>query len=160
MVGDMKERYFLRIDGIEGESTDDRHAREIDVSTWSWGAAAASGSTSSGRVGKATLQDLRIVKRIDVATPKLIESCVTGKHLPRAVLAGVRWSGDGDADEFLRDELEDVTVTSVDHADADTEPVEQISLAYRSFEITYTPQSPTGGAGTPVSFKWDVKKQI
>ena len=29
--------YFLKIDGIEGESTDKKHAKEIDVDAWSWG---------------------------------------------------------------------------------------------------------------------------
>ena len=29
--------YFLKIDGIEGESTDKKHAKEIDVDAWTWG---------------------------------------------------------------------------------------------------------------------------
>ena len=28
--------FFLRIDGIEGESVDDRHKNEIEVLSWSW----------------------------------------------------------------------------------------------------------------------------
>ena len=30
--------YFLKIDGIEGESKDSKHAKEIDLLSWSWGA--------------------------------------------------------------------------------------------------------------------------
>lgn len=29
--------YFLKIDGIDGESTDNKHKNEIDVLSWSWG---------------------------------------------------------------------------------------------------------------------------
>ncbi len=29
--------YFLKIDGIEGESQDAKHKGEIDVESWSWG---------------------------------------------------------------------------------------------------------------------------
>src|SRR5215204_7076957 len=29
--------YFLRIDGVPGESIDDKHKGEIDVEAWSWG---------------------------------------------------------------------------------------------------------------------------
>jgi len=29
--------YFLRLDGIPGESVDDKHKGEIDVLSWSWG---------------------------------------------------------------------------------------------------------------------------
>ena len=30
--------YFLKIDGIEGESQDSKHKNEIDVQSWNWGA--------------------------------------------------------------------------------------------------------------------------
>ncbi len=30
--------YFLKIDGIDGESQDDKHKNEIDLDSWSWGA--------------------------------------------------------------------------------------------------------------------------
>ena len=29
--------YFLKLDGIPGESTDAKHKGEIDVLSWSWG---------------------------------------------------------------------------------------------------------------------------
>ncbi|MPZ51099.1 MAG: hypothetical protein GEU75_17675 [Dehalococcoidia bacterium] len=29
--------YFLKVDGIEGESVDDKHPNEIDVLSWNWG---------------------------------------------------------------------------------------------------------------------------
>ena len=29
--------YFLKIDGIQGESRDDRHKDEIDIESFSWG---------------------------------------------------------------------------------------------------------------------------
>ena len=29
--------YFLKIDGIDGESKDDKHKDEIDIESWSWG---------------------------------------------------------------------------------------------------------------------------
>ncbi|HEY7575111.1 MAG TPA: type VI secretion system tube protein Hcp, partial [Thermoanaerobaculia bacterium] len=32
-----KTDYFLKIDGIEGESQDGKHKGEIDVLSWSWG---------------------------------------------------------------------------------------------------------------------------
>ena len=42
----MAEQWFLKIDGIEGESTNDLHKGEIDVESWSWGV--QSGSPASG----------------------------------------------------------------------------------------------------------------
>jgi len=29
--------YFLKIDGVDGESTDDKHKGEINIESWSWG---------------------------------------------------------------------------------------------------------------------------
>ena len=29
--------YFLKIEGVDGESTDGKHKNEIDVLSWSWG---------------------------------------------------------------------------------------------------------------------------
>ena len=34
--------WFLKLDKIQGESTDDRHKGEIEVLSWSWGVAQAS----------------------------------------------------------------------------------------------------------------------
>ena len=35
----MRETWFLKLDGIAGESADDRHADEIEIHSWSWGVA-------------------------------------------------------------------------------------------------------------------------
>ena len=42
--------YFLKIDGIDGESMDSTFAKNIDVQSWSWGET-NSGSMSSGTGG-------------------------------------------------------------------------------------------------------------
>ena len=43
---------FIKIDDIEGESTDDAHGGEIDVLSWSWGMS-QSGTTHTGAGGGA-----------------------------------------------------------------------------------------------------------
>jgi type VI secretion system secreted protein Hcp len=57
--------YFLKIDGIQGESQDDKHKNEIQLESWSFGAN-QSGSFASGGgggAGKVQMQDLHFVKR-------------------------------------------------------------------------------------------------
>ena len=39
--------YFLKIDGIQGESRDERHKDEIDIESFSWGET-QSGSFAAG----------------------------------------------------------------------------------------------------------------
>ena len=64
--------YFLKIDGIDGESTDDRHKGEIDIQSFSWGVS-NSGSMSSGSgggAGKASFQDIHFTRQLDKASPE------------------------------------------------------------------------------------------
>ena len=61
----MAERWFLKIDGIPGESTDVNHKDEIDVLSWSWGVTQTGGSGGGGGgAGKAAFQDFHFVSRI------------------------------------------------------------------------------------------------
>jgi type VI secretion system secreted protein Hcp len=135
------EKWFLKIDGIEGDSTDVAHPGQIDVLSWSWGVANAgsSGSGAGGGAGRATFQDFQFVARISKASPKLFLSCATGTHHKAATLSGLQAAGKA-AGDFLTYKLTDVQVTSVHHADSGADlPIEQFSLDYGRFEISFTP---------------------
>jgi len=155
------ERWFLKIDGIPGESTDVNHKDEIDVLSWSWGVTQTGGSGGGGAgggAGKAAFQDFHFVSRISKASPKLFLSCATGTHIKSALLSGARTAGKGASSEFLKYKLSDVVVTSDQHAGNEGEtPVEQFSLNYSKIEITFTPQTSTGKVGTPITAGFDVK---
>lgn len=149
---------FLKLDGIEGESKDDRHAKEIDVAAWSLGVT-NSGSTHSGGgggAGRATFTDLAVTKLLDKASPALMLAVATGRHLRsgRLTVTGV---GPRPL-EYLVVDLEDVRVTSCLLADAaDPErPTENVALAYGKIHVAYTQQSPTGAPGTVSELTWDL----
>jgi len=77
--------YFLKVDGIEGESKDDKHKGEIDLESWSWGASQAGTSPGGGGggAGKVSMQDFHFVMKVNKATPKLILACAKGDHIPQ-----------------------------------------------------------------------------
>src|SRR5215468_6668329 len=157
MLQPVAESWFLKIDGIEGESVDKVHKGEIDVQSWSWGVVneRAPGSGGGGGAGRASFQDFHFLARISKASPQLFLSCATGSHHKSATLSGRR-SGDKSAGDFLKYKLTDVLVTSVEHSGSGSDlPVEQFSLAYSRFEITFTPSRPDGSPGTPVSAGFD-----
>jgi type VI secretion system secreted protein Hcp len=79
---------FLKIDGIDGESQDDRHAREIDVLSFSWGEsnAGAAAHGGGGGAGKVSMQDFHFTMRLNRASPLLARACATGQHIKSAVL--------------------------------------------------------------------------
>ena len=78
---------FLKIDGIQGESKDAKHANEIDVDAFSWGETNVVSNAGGGRgAGKVAMQDFHFTKRLDTASPMLFLACASGKHFPKAVL--------------------------------------------------------------------------
>jgi type VI secretion system secreted protein Hcp len=154
------ENWFLKVDGIEGESIDKSHKGEIDVLSWSWGVATegSPGPGGGGGVGKASFQDFNFVARISKASPQLFLSCATGVHHKSASLSG-RHAGDKSSHDFLKYKLADVQVTSVQHGHGGSEPpTEQFSLSYSRFEITFTPQNADGSPGAPASAGFDLKQ--
>ena len=78
---------FIKIDGIKGESTDDKHKDEIDVLAWSWGMSqSGTTGTGGGAAGKVSFKNLTITKRTDRASPSLMLACSNGKHIKEATL--------------------------------------------------------------------------
>lgn len=152
--------YFLRIDGIEGESADAKHKGEIDVLSWAWGAS-NSGAVSVGGgagAGKATIQDLQFTTPLSKASPKLFLACATGQHLKQAKLTAVR-AGAKQA-EFLTLTLSDVMVSSYQTGGsegADISPMDQVSLNFAKLAMEYRGQKADGSLDAPVIAGWDAK---
>ncbi len=69
--------YFLKLDGIEGESKDSKHQNEIEIGSFSFGAT-QSGSFSAmggGGSGKVSMQDFHFTIPTQKASPKLLLNC-------------------------------------------------------------------------------------
>jgi type VI secretion system secreted protein Hcp len=152
--------YFLRIDGIPGESTDDKHKDAIDVESWSWGATQV-GTTAGGTggAGRVSIQDFNFVARTNKASPILFLSCASGKHISKAVLTA-RKSG-GQQEEFLTLTLSDLLISSYQTAGsetADTVPLDQVSVNFTKVEFEYRTQKADGSLAAPVKTGWDVKQ--
>lgn len=155
----MAERWFLKIDGIAGDSADAAHKGEIEIESWSWGVAnTASPSTGGGSgVGKPLFQDFQFVSAVSVSTPALFLTCATGIHVKEATLSGVRSGGSGKGPEFARFELRDVRVASLELADdPEDAPSQQFSLEFARVQVTFIPQKASGGSGSPVTTGWDL----
>lgn len=152
--------FFLKIDGIEGESGDDKHKGEIELESWSWGAT-QSGTASHGSgmgAGKVSMQDFHFVMKLNKATPKLLEVCSIGKHIPNATLT-CRKAG-GTQGEFLTYKLQDVLVSSYQtggSAHGDIVPTDQVSLNFSKIKIDYFVQKPDGSMQNAGNFGYDLK---
>ena len=89
---------FLKIDGIPGESTDDKHKDWIEVLSYGLGIqqpASATASSSGGATSeRANFQDFSITKALDKASPKLALACANGTHIASITLELCRAGGD------------------------------------------------------------------
>jgi type VI secretion system secreted protein Hcp len=84
-TGDTGGVYFLKIEGIEGESSDSGHDSWCEISSFSQSIIMRpSGGSSSGRTraeDSSSIQTFTISKRVDKATPRILEACVNGELL-------------------------------------------------------------------------------
>ncbi len=152
--------YFLKLDGIKGESTDDKHKDEIDLESWSWGET-NSGTHAvggGGGAGKVSMQDFHFTMKINKSTPELMLACATGKHIKEALLT-CRKAGT-EQQEYLKIHFSDLLVSSFQtggSAGSDVVPVEQISLNFSKIEYEYKPQKADGTLDGPVKAGYDLK---
>jgi type VI secretion system Hcp family effector len=111
MAGDC----FLNIEGIPGESTDDKHKDWIEVMSYSSGVSQmAGGDRSTGGAatqGRCDHQDISIVKTLDKASPTLNLFCCQGKHIPKVVIELCRATGN--KEKYMEYKMEDVIISSV-----------------------------------------------
>lgn len=158
----MASDFLLEIDGIKGESEDQKHKDAIEVQSFSWGASNPGSFAvgGGGGSGKANFQDLHFTSRVNKASAILAKACATGQHIKKATLI-VRKAGK-DAQEYYTVTLEDVLVSSyqsggMDHAGTTDLPTDQFALNYAKIDFEYKPQKPDGSLGAAMVFKYDLK---
>ncbi len=122
--------YFLKIKGIEGESSLNGY---IQVLGWSWGVA-SNHPGGVNRPGKVSVQDLSFVHHVDVASPKILQAGCEGQRFEQAWLVG---QGD-QAQPVMTMVMNDVGVTDLraQAGGADPVVVEQISLNFSKIEYS------------------------
>jgi len=168
---------YLNLDGIKGESLDDKHKDWIELTGFSHGITQPVSQTKSSAGGAATGHtqhgDFGILKYVDAASPKLYEAASNGKHFSKAKIEVCR--AGGSQVQFLEINLEEVMVSQI-HVEsghngttstttpgatpndgANDLPVESVSLNYGKIEWIYTQQKrKDGSGGGNVSAKHDL----
>jgi len=151
---------FLMLDGIKGESNDDKHKGEIDIHSFSWGLAqSGSGHSSTGQgTGKVDVSDISIMKNVDLSSPTLQLACANGKHIAKGKLT-VRKAGENPLD-YLTFDFEGLFVSSYQISGSSETPSESISLNFSKVKSEYWTQSAKGAKGDNANFSWDVAKNV
>ncbi|MDB5968196.1 MAG: type secretion system effector, Hcp1 family protein [Hydrocarboniphaga sp.] len=155
---------FIQLDGIKGESTDDKHKDWIEILSFGFGAQQPQSSTASsaGNLGSArvNIQNFSFMHHLDISSPKLFEYCCTGQTVKTAVITLNR--AGGDKAKYMEYKLTDVIITNVgkggdSSSEAHDVPLESVSLAFGKVELTYTKIGIDGKAAGNASAGWDLK---
>lgn len=152
--------YFLKINGIPGESNDEGHKDSMDLKSFDWGASnSATSRGGGGGSGKVSVHDISFLKNVDAASPILMQSVTTGKHLKDATLELCLAGGDGQSLCYLKITLSDVLVSEYQIGGSVGDlPTDHFSLNFAKIEFEYKPQKQDGSLGEPVKATYDLKK--
>lgn len=153
---------FMKLEGIDGESQDSVHGKEIDVLAWSWGMSNSGTAQAGGGAGagKVNVQDLSFTKWVDLASTPLMLAVANGKHISKATLV-VRKAGENPL-EYITIEMTECLVSSISTGGSGGEDrlTENVSLNFAKVTVNYKEQTKTGKAGGTGDFKWDIAGNV
>src|SRR5579863_2059580 len=149
--------YFLKLDGIQGESADDQHKNEIQIMSWSWGASQVSSVAGTGGsgAGKADLSDFSIMTYFDKATPKFFKSIIAGTHIATGTMSAIK-SGAG-GKPYLKVDFKELFVSSLQISGSSEVPTVSLSFTYNEIKIDYSTQDEKGNLASTGPITYNTK---
>lgn len=155
--------YFLKLDGVEGESQDEKFKGSIDLESWSWcqNQSGTHGGGGGGGAGKVQMQDFHFVMNYNKASPTLFMKCASGQHIPSAVLT-CRKAG-GKQEIYLTVKMTDLLVSAYQtggSTNGSIVPTDQISVNFAKIEFDYKEQKADGTMVNAGKAGWDLKKNV
>jgi type VI secretion system Hcp family effector len=150
-------KIFLKLDGVEGESTSAAHRGEIEVLACSFDAGSDIEDllfTSSPRPG---ITPLRIAKHLDKASPLLFLASLEETVFEEATVSFRKASAPF---AFLVIKLQDVSVSNYRlEGTVKDRPSETIALSYGDIEVSYTASDARGRPAGTVTKKFTLQPQ-
>ncbi|MBN2269320.1 MAG: type VI secretion system tube protein Hcp [Sedimentisphaerales bacterium] len=148
---------YLKIDGIDGESLDEKHKDWIDILSYNHGIIQPTSVLPGSSIQPCEHQDFTIAKPLDKSSPLIYLACSNGEHIPSVQMQLCR-SG-AEAQQYMQYTLTDVIVSAVRPKGGtmagEDRPIEEVSFNYKKVEWKYTYYS-LDGKGNDVLTSWDL----
>jgi type VI secretion system secreted protein Hcp len=97
------------------------------------------------------------MKLADLSSPVLLQTCSSGKTIPKAKFEFMRADGQGERVKYFEMELENVLIGSVKPSVKEGDFLhEAVGLKFSKIKWKYTQQKIAGGAGGNTSGGWDL----
>ena len=159
-VSNLQTGIFLEIDGVQGESQNQKFPNTIDVLSVAWGASNAvsvGGTGLSG--GVANFMDLNVTAAMDKAYPALLKNLATNKSMPSVTIHGCVMGEE--QLEIYQVQLKNVLVSAVTISaggGGESRPTMSYGFTGTDFHIMYTPQQDDGTLGSASEQDFSIKK--
>jgi type VI secretion system secreted protein Hcp len=150
---------FIKFDGIDGEATEAKHSKWIDVDSFHWGVSHHVDMVGAAQSsGKAAIESFSFTKLTDSSSPKLALSCCTGEHIK---LAEIHFSqSTGDRLVWMSYKFTDVMISGFNisgNPSGVDRPQESISISFSKWEQKYQPTDNKGKLGGAIPAGYDLK---
>ena len=153
---------FVKIDGIEGESSDDKHAAWIEVISYDTGvnqkASTTASSAGGGSSERADFDNFTFTKQLDKSSPKLAQACAAGTHIDTITMEICR--AGAEKVKYMEYKMINCIISSVKTSGRGGDvPSESVSVDFGRIEWAYTVQKRQGGGSAgQVAGGWDLQK--
>ena len=141
---------FIKIDGIEGESTDDKHRGWIECIQYGMGVQQTVSTTASSAGGaaaeRADFESFAFSKLIDKSSPLLMLACAAGTHINEIIVELYR--AGTEKIKFMEYKLNNSVIRSVVTSSSDPNhgfPVELVKINFGKIQWCYSLQNRKGG---------------
>ena len=155
---------FIKIDGITGESQDDKHTDWIEVASFTEGLSApgSTGLGTGGAVGKPSFQPFGFATVQGKHTIDIKNKVFSGKHFDKVDVAFTKATGDGTTgQEYYTVKMEHVFVTSYSLSKGnDSVAYETFTIEAEKAEWEYKAQGSDGQLTSVGTSSYDQKKAV
>ena len=150
--------YFLDVDGIPGESQDEKFKDKIQVLSWSWGASNVSSVAGTGGsgAGKVDMSDVSLMLNFDKSTPKFFKAISKGSHITKGTMSAVKSGADGKP--YLKVNFTELFITGLQMSASSEVPTVSLSFSYNEIGLDYSVQDEKGTLNSTGEIKYSTKQ--
>ncbi len=153
---------FVRIDGIEGESIDEKHKRWFETLAFKMGVKQIISPTVSSVGGasaeRVDFEDFSFAKELDISSPRLALACAAGTHIDSVTVELCR--AGGEKLKFMEYRMSNCIISDIATGGGRGEfPAEVVHINFGKIEWIYVQQRRNGGgAAGQIAFGWDLER--
>lgn len=158
---------YVKIDGINGESTDGGHPQWVEIISFRHDVSQPAGTATSrvgGRTGaRVNIADFTWTQVMDIATPNLHKFCCNGQHVGNVMCELCEAAGDKHM--YFRWTFTNAIISSckpsgVANEEVFARPVMEVSINFDTIQWEYVPLAHAGAAAAGLIGGWNMAENV